>query len=91
MVCILVVGKELNYSLFGGIVVGRLNTTKGDYPAVSGRRSNYTSCDSSSLSGDANNYSYVAWSSVSGRRDSVSIRIFLPNCQLTLAAKMIYC
>ena len=51
----LVVGKEHNYSSFGGIVVGQRHTTSGEYASVSGGRGNAASGDFASVSGGSFN------------------------------------
>jgi len=62
----LVVGSWLNYSSFGGIVVGINNTTSGDYASVSGGVGNTASGSWASVIGGFNNEASGRYSSVSG-------------------------
>jgi hypothetical protein len=62
----LVVGKEHNYSSFGGIVVGYHNDTRGNYASVSGGSFNIASGLGSSVSGGLSNVASGLSSSVSG-------------------------
>jgi hypothetical protein len=62
----LVVGDQLNYSSFGGIVAGILNTASGGYSSVSGRSGNVASGDFSSIGGGTLNRATAPFSSVSG-------------------------
>ena len=50
----LVVGKEHNFTTFGGLVAGRTNTLGGIHASVSGGRFNTASGDYSSVSGGLN-------------------------------------
>lgn len=62
----LVVGSQLNYSGFGGIVAGTFNTTSGGFSTVTGGTFNLASGDFSSISGGTNNRATNLFSSVSG-------------------------
>jgi hypothetical protein len=66
----LVVGKEHNYSSYGGIVVGWHNTTSGDYASVSGGQSNTASGYTASVSGGYDNTASGFAASVSGGRNN---------------------
>ncbi len=61
----LVVGTELNYTQYGGVVVGDMNTTSGPFSSVSGGFANTASGTHSSVSGGVS-------STASGQRSSVS-------------------
>ena len=69
----LVVGKEHNYSSFGGIVVGQRHTTSGEYASVSGGFSNVASGDTASVSGGFFNQASGLRASVSGGSDNQAI------------------
>ena len=62
----LVVGKEHNYSSFGGLVAGYYNTISGRYASVSGGSVNVAGGSSSSVSGGSGNEASGTDSSVSG-------------------------
>jgi hypothetical protein len=62
----LVVGKELNYSSFGGVVVGFHNETSGGFSSVSGGHFNIASGPQASVSGGQSNEASGDSSSVSG-------------------------
>lgn len=62
----IVVGDRLNYSSYGGLVVGNYNTISGAYASVSGGASNTASGFSSSVSGGNNNEASEHYASVSG-------------------------
>lgn len=62
----LVVGTKLNYTKFGGIVVGYQNSATGRYSLVSGGFANTASGDSSSVSGGNMNTVSGPYSSISG-------------------------
>ena len=62
----IVVGKKNNYSRFGGIVAGELNTISGNYSSVSGGTKNTAGNSYSSVSGGASNEAAGNYSSVSG-------------------------
>jgi hypothetical protein len=62
----LIVGKQHNYSSYGGIVVGYNNTISGTYSSVSGGSGNTASGDKSSVSGGVLNTASSYVSSVSG-------------------------
>ena len=68
----LVVGKENNYSSFGGIVVGFRNSTSGVYSSVSGGAANTASGDSSFVSGGVSNTASRLYASVSGGRENTA-------------------
>ena len=51
----LVIGMEHNYSAFGGMVVGRNNTTSGESASVSGGYNNIASATFASVSGGSYN------------------------------------
>jgi hypothetical protein len=63
---VLVVGKELNFSSYGGIVVGWHNTISGTYASVSGGRFSIASGDYASVSGGSDNTASGNWTSISG-------------------------
>ncbi len=62
----LVVGSQNNYSGCGGIVVGILNETNGEYASVSGGAGNTATGDYASVSGGAGNTATGDYASVSG-------------------------
>jgi hypothetical protein len=62
----LIIGDGLNYTQFGGIVVGLANTTSGKYSSVSGGAGNTASADGASVSGGSSNIASGTDSSVSG-------------------------
>ncbi len=62
----IVVGKEQNYSSYGGLVAGLFNTISGPYASVSGGYYNEATGDSSSVSGGWDNVASNLYSSVSG-------------------------
>ncbi len=59
-------GALNNYTSFGGLVVGNLNTISGPYSSVSGGRNNRASGLSSSVSGGTSHTASGGGSSVSG-------------------------
>jgi hypothetical protein len=61
-----VVGKQHNFSRFGGVVVGRFNTISGDFTSVSGGEFNTASGDFSSVSVGFGNTASAFIASVSG-------------------------
>ena len=62
----IVVGDHLNYSSYGGLVVGNYNTISGAYASVTGGATNTASGFSSSVSGGNNNEASEHYASVSG-------------------------
>ena len=62
----IVVGDQLNYSSYGGLVVGYHNTISGGYSSVSGGYFNTASGSHSSVSGGRNNTASGAYSFVVG-------------------------
>ena len=62
----LVVGKEHNFSSFGGLVAGKGSTVSGAHASVSGGRDNTASGDYASVSGGYSNTASGYQSSVSG-------------------------
>jgi hypothetical protein len=62
----LVVGRDHNYTSYGGLVAGYKNTVSGSYSSVSGGYNNTASHDYSSVSGGYGNTANGDWSSVSG-------------------------
>ncbi len=62
----LVVGKKLNYTKYGGVVVGEFNTTSGNFSSVKGGNGNTASGTWSSVSGGIQNTASGDQSSVSG-------------------------
>jgi hypothetical protein len=62
----IVVGQRHNFSRFGGVVVGDLNTISGDFAAVSGGDGNDATGERSSVSGGSFNRASGFRSSVSG-------------------------
>jgi hypothetical protein len=61
-----VVGKEHNFSSFGGLVIGEGNEISGQFASVTGGFSNRASGDSSSISGGAGSIASGDSSSISG-------------------------
>jgi len=61
-----VVGQQHNFSRFGGLVVGNLNTISGDFAVVSGGTENTASGGSASVSGGNGNLASGDASSISG-------------------------
>jgi hypothetical protein len=61
-----VVGQRHNFSRFGGLVVGDLNTISGDFSSVSGGIVNTASGQAASISGGAVNTASGPWAAVSG-------------------------
>jgi hypothetical protein len=67
------VGKENNFSRFGGIIVGLMNETSGDFASVSGGQANAASGTWSAISGGTNNTTPGFASAVSaGLRNTAS-------------------
>ena len=62
----LVVGRALNYSSYGGIVVGRGNTTSGPFASVSGGTLGMASGPSASVTGGVGGQATSEWASVTG-------------------------
>jgi len=62
----LVVGREHNYSSFGGIVAGYANTVSGRYASVSGGLGNTASGEAASVSGGVSNRASGNYAWVSG-------------------------
>jgi len=62
----IIVGRENNYSSYGGLAVGYYNAITGNYSSVSGGRANTASGSSSSVSGGAYNNTSGVGASVSG-------------------------
>jgi len=62
----IVVGRQLNFSSFGGLVVGDLHEISGAFASVSGGFRNTASGNLSSVSGGADNIASAFVSSVSG-------------------------
>lgn len=77
----LLVGSELNYSKFGGIVVGLRNTASGDYSSVSGGIDNEAIGHQSSVCGGQSNEAIGQWSSAGGGFDQEALldHEFLPQ------------
>ncbi len=67
-----IIGKEHNYSSYGGLVVGRSNSTTGPYASVSGGAYSTASGRYSSVSGGRYNVASGAAASVSGGGGSSS-------------------
>jgi hypothetical protein len=63
---VLVIGKEHNYTRYGGMVVGQHNTISGSFASVSGDTNNTASGSWSSVSGGYGNTASGDWASVSG-------------------------
>jgi hypothetical protein len=61
-----VVGKEHNFSRFGGLVVGDFNEISGDFAVVSGGQLNTANGDFASVSGGNSNTASGVFASVSG-------------------------
>jgi hypothetical protein len=68
----IVVGREHNYSSYGGVAAGIHHTISAGYSSVSGGGYNTASGLWASVSGGANNYAYGDYSSVSGGRSNQS-------------------
>jgi hypothetical protein len=68
----IVVGKEHNYSSFGGLVVGRRNEISGGYASVSGGEDNVASWYYTSVSGGTGNTAEEFGASVSGGADNTA-------------------
>jgi hypothetical protein len=68
----LVVGRNLNYTQFGGIVVGQQNTASGAYASVIGGYGNTASGNFASVSGGYDNTASGELSSVIGGYDSTA-------------------
>jgi hypothetical protein len=68
----LVVGRNHNYTSYGGLVVGYENTISGEYASVSGGEGNTSSGSASSVSGGNWNEASGDWSSVSGGHSSTA-------------------
>lgn len=68
----LVLGQWNNYSSYGGIVTGRLNTTSGPFSSVTGGHDNVASGDESSISGGSHNEASGFFSSVTGGDGNVA-------------------
>jgi hypothetical protein len=62
----IVVGAELNFSSFGGLVVGKLNAIRGRFASVSGGSANTASGSAASISGGSANTANGEAASVSG-------------------------
>ena len=62
----LIVGNQQNYSSYGGLVVGQINTISAPYSSVSGGYLNTASGEGSSVSGGSTNTASSWYSSVSG-------------------------
>jgi hypothetical protein len=62
----MVVGKEHNFSSYGGFVAGSRNTLSNGYCSVSGGLSNTASGESASVSGGSGNTAIGTYASVSG-------------------------
>jgi hypothetical protein len=62
----IVVGREHNYSYYGGLVAGYHNTVEGGYSCVSGGFNNWASGSHSSVSGGYSNHAVGDDSSISG-------------------------
>ena len=71
----LVVGKENNYSIWGGQVVGYRNTISGRLSTVSGGENNRASGHFSTLSGGQRNTASELFSAVSGGADNTSSQL----------------
>ncbi|NQT20708.1 MAG: hypothetical protein HQ592_13455, partial [Planctomycetes bacterium] len=68
----IVVGGEHNFTSYGGLVAGHLNTISGRYASVSGGSNNTASGNRSSVSGGYGNTAGSSWSSVSGGYDNTA-------------------
>jgi hypothetical protein len=67
-----VVGKELNFSSFGGLVVGLINEISGTFASVSGGQQNTATGRFASISGGLFNRASGAFASVSGGNDNTA-------------------
>lgn len=72
----LVVGKQLNYTSYGGIVEGELNTTSGAFASVTGGQTNTASGINSSVTGGVGNEASGNQSSVTGGADNTAGGLF---------------
>lgn len=68
----LVVGSLNNYSSFGGLAVGRLNTTSGAYASIAGGETNTASGKHASISGGEGNTASGAWAWIGGGQQNVA-------------------
>ena len=71
-----VVGDLNNYTSFGGIVAGSLNTGSGQYASVTGGWSNEASGDYASVTGGANNTASGVHASVTGGGANTASEIY---------------
>jgi hypothetical protein len=72
----IVVGKENNYSTFGGLVVGRFNEISGFFSSISGGQDNIASGLAASVSGGLSNRATNGYSSVSGGDNNEASAVF---------------
>jgi hypothetical protein len=68
----LVVGRENNYSTYGGIVAGIHNETSGNYASISGGTLNIASGPSASVSGGISNTVSGIAASISGGKENIA-------------------
>jgi len=71
----LAVGKELNYSGHGGIVMGLRNSVTGDWASVTGGRANLAEGEGSSVMGGYLNSAIGIRSSVAGGRNNTAAAV----------------
>jgi len=69
---LLVAGKGLNYSMYGGIVAGLRNDATGEFSSVTGGRYNRASGDGAAVSGGRFNIASGPRASVSGGRQNTA-------------------
>ncbi len=68
----LIIGDQNNYSQYGGLVVGRRNTSNRDYASVSGGQFNIASGSYSSISGGSANKASGGVASISGGSGNIA-------------------
>ena len=67
-----VVGRQHNYSMYGGLVLGYYNEIEGAYASVTGGTSNYAHGHGSSISGGIVNNAYGDRPTISGGYDKTA-------------------
>jgi hypothetical protein len=68
----LVVGKSLSYSSYGGIVAGWWNSTSGSFASVAGGQDNRATGGYSAILGGAHNQASGQWATVGGGQENAS-------------------
>ena len=72
----IVVGREHEYTSFGGIVAGNTNTIDGPEATVLGGKENVASGDAASVSGGAGNEASGNLSSIAGGSDNAATKLY---------------